>query len=198
MGEGTMKAKHILLGCALVALSANAMAARDNAGKAYVGVGYTALTISPEGDAPDFDLGVLGVRGGYYFHNYFSVEGRLGFGVADDTKTIDDIPPFDLTVDQDYNIGVYAVGHLPLSDRFKLYGLVGFTKAEVTLSVPGESISSDDSDFSYGAGLEFDMTKNWSLAAEYTAYFSDAEVSFGTETGKYDASGLAIAVNYNF
>lgn len=193
-----MKAKFILLGCALVALSANAMAARDNAGKAYVGVGYTALTISPEGDAPDWDLGVLGVRGGYYFNNYFSVEGRLGFGVADDTQSVDLPPVVDLKVEQDYNIGVYAVGHLPLSDRFKLYGLVGFTKAEVTLSIPGASESSDDTDFSYGAGVEFDMTKNWSLAAEYTSYISDGEVQVGGGTGKYDATGLGIAVNYNF
>jgi hypothetical protein len=35
-----MKGKHVLLGCALAALSANVVAA-DKTGKAYVGVGYS-------------------------------------------------------------------------------------------------------------------------------------------------------------
>jgi len=48
-----MKGKHILLGCALAALSANAVAA-DKTGRSYIGVGYTMLTYS-EDFVPDFD-----------------------------------------------------------------------------------------------------------------------------------------------
>jgi len=185
-----MKAKHILLGCALTALSANALAAADKTGKTYVGVGYTMLTVSPEG-GPDFDLSALGVRGGYYFNKYFSVEGRLGFGVADDTQSV---PPFDVTIDLDYNLGVYAVGHIPLSEQFQLYGLAGFTKHEVTFSIPGDSESYDDSDFSYGVGAEFDMTPSMSLGLEYTFYFSDGDI----EGLKYDTDGLGVTLNYIF
>ena len=112
-GDGIVKAKYILLGFALTALSANALAAADKTGRGYFGVAYTAVKVDPEGGS-DLDLGALGIRGGYYFHKYFSVEGRLAFGVSDD----DD-------VELDSLIGIYAVGHWPLSDQFQLYGLIG-------------------------------------------------------------------------
>lgn len=191
-----MKAKYILLGCALTALSANVLAAEDKTGKGYVGVGYSPVTFSVDGADPDWDLAALAVRGGYYFNKYFSVEGRLGFGVGDDTQNVSVAPPEDIKVEIDYMLGVYAVGHLPLSDRFQLYGLVGYTKGELTatLAQTGESSSDDDADLSYGVGAEFDMTKNWSLAAEYTSYFDGASY----EDVKYDINGFAVFVNYIF
>jgi len=198
-----MKGKHILLGCALAALSANAIAA-DKTGGGYVGAGYTMLTVSPEG-GPDFDLSALGVRGGYYFNKYFSVEGRLAIGVGDDSMTDTvDVPGFGtytgtLTVSLDYSLGVYAVGHIPLTERFQLYGLAGFTQHSVNLElcVPPfgcEDDSYDDSDLSFGVGAEFDMTKNLSLGVEYVSYFTDGEI----EGDKYDADGLGITLNYLF
>jgi outer membrane immunogenic protein len=189
-----MKAKHVLLGCALVALSANALAA-DKTGRGYVGVGYSMFTVSPQ-FLPDFDLSSLGIRGGYYFNKYFSVEGRIGFGVGDDTQNI---PGFgDITLEMDTMFGVYAVGHIPLTDRFQLYGLAGLTSADSTFKSPGfPDESESETDLSFGVGAEFDMTKNWSLAVEYTSYFRDAEIddSGGIE---YDSDGFGIAVNYIF
>ena len=193
MGEGTMKVKYLLLGCALAALSVNAIAAEDKTGRGYIGVGYSPLTFSVD-DAPDWDLAALAVRGGYYFNKYFSVEGRLGFGVGDDSQNVG--PGEDIKVEIDYMLGLYAVGHIPLSNQFQLYGLVGYTKGELTAtnSLTGESSSDDDSDLSYGVGAEFDMTNNWSLGLEYTAYFDGA--SF--EDVKYDVNGFAVFVNYIF
>ena len=198
-----MKAKHVLLGCALTALSTNAVAAADKTGRGYVGVGYTMLTVSPEG-GPDLDLGALGVRGGYFFNKYFSVEGRLAFGVADDslTETVDvgaGPETATLTLDLDYSLGVYAVGHIPLTEQFKLYGLAGFTKHEVTLgatipSLGSDSESFDDSDFSFGVGAEFDMTNNWPLGVEYVSYFTDGDL----DGLKYDTDGIGITLNYIF
>lgn len=197
-----MKGKHILLGCALTALSANALAA-DNTGKTYVGAGYTMLTVSPEG-GPDFDLSALGVRGGYYFNKYFSVEGRLAFGVGDDSMSeTGDIgfgpETLTLTIDLDYSLGVYAVGHIPLTEQFQLYGLAGFTKHEITLeacaaSVGCDSEGFDDNDLSFGVGAEFDMTKNLSLGLEYVSYFTDGDI----EGLKYDTDGIGLTVNYIF
>lgn len=183
-----MKVKYFLLGSALLALSANAMAAADKTGRGYVGALYTMLTLSPDG-APDYDLAALGVRGGYYFNKYFSVEGRLAVGTGDDTQV-------GIKVELNNVYGVYAVGHLPLSEKFQLYGLVGYTKQDVTLtdvSIP-VSVDDDDSDFSYGVGLEFDMTNNLSLGAEYVSYFSNGEVLAGT----YDTTGIGIHLNYLF
>ena len=202
-----MKGKHILLGCALAALSANAMAA-DKTGRGYVGAGYTMLDVSPEVGS-SYDLSALGVRGGYYFNKYFSVEGRLAFGVGDDTQhlgtVIDPVlgpVSVDETVELDYSIGVYAVGHIPLTEQFQLYGLVGFTQHEITVKDCGTALGTtlcfsegyDDSDLSFGVGAEFDMTNNLSLGVEYVSYFSDGEVN----GAKYDSDGLGITLNYLF
>jgi len=189
-----MKGKHVLLGCALAALSANVVAA-DKTGKAYVGVGYSMVTVSPD-LLPDFDVTTLGVRGGYYFNKYFSVEGRLGMGVGDDTQNV---PGFgDVTLEMDTMLGAYAVGHLPLSEQFQLYGLAGLTSASSKFKSPGFADSSEDeTGLSFGVGAEFDMTKNWSVAFEYTSWFRGAEVddSGGLE---YDSDGFSLAVNYLF
>ena len=197
-----MKGKHILLGCALAAMSANAVAA-DKTGRGYVGAGYTMLTVSPEG-GPDLDLSALGVRGGYYFNKYFSVEGRLAFGVGDDSvsETVDigsGPEPATLKFELDHSIGVYAVGHIPLTEQFQLYGLVGFTKQSVTVDASIPSLGSgsdsyDDSGLSFGVGAEFDMTKNLSLGVEYVSYITDGDI----EGLSYDADGLGITLNYLF
>ena len=197
-----MKGKFILLGCALAALSANAVAA-DKTGRGYVGAGYTMLTVSPEG-GPDLDLSALGVRGGYYFNKYFSVEGRLAFGVGDDSVSeVVDIgfgpETATLTFDLDYSLGVYAVGHIPLTDQFQLYGLIGFTQHEITVDASIPSLGSgsegfDDSDLSFGVGAEFDMTRNLSLGLEYVSYFTDGDI----DGLKYDTDGLGITLNYIF
>ena len=205
-----MKGKYILLGCTLLAFSAAATAEADKTGRGYVGAGYTMLTVSPEGGS-DLDLSALGVRGGYYFNKYFSVEGRLAFGVGDDSQNLGTVTdpvfgPISLeeTVELDYSIGVYAVGHIPLTEQFQLYGLVGFTQHEITDTVCGTAInlgiteclsdSFDDSDLSFGVGAEFDMTKNLSLGVEYVSYFTDGDI----EGLKYDTDGLGITLNYIF
>jgi opacity protein-like surface antigen len=70
--------------------------------------------------------------------------------------------------------------------------------ADSTYKSPGfPDESESETDLSFGVGAEFDMTKNWSLAVEYTSYFRDAEID---DSGgwKYDSDGLGIAVNYIF
>jgi len=198
-----MKGKHILLACTLLAFSATATAEADKTGRGYVGAGYTMLTVSPEG-GPDLDLSALGVRGGYYFNKYFSVEGRLAFGVGDDSVSeVIDIgfgpETATLKFSLDYSLGVYAVGHIPLTEQFQLYGLVGFTQHEVTVDASIPSLGSDsegfdDSDLSFGVGAEFDMTKNLSLGVEYVSYFTDGDI----DGLKYDTDGLGITLNYIF
>ena len=200
-----MKAKHILIGCTLLAFSATVTAEADKTDISYVGGVYTMLTVSPEG-LPDFDLSALGVRGGHYINKYFSVEGRLAFGVGDDSlSVIGDLGlgfgPETLTLafDLDYSLGVYAVGHIPLTEQFQLYGLVGLTKQEITLEACAASIGCDsdgigDSDLSFGVGAEFDVTRNLSLGLEYISYLTDGDI-YGV---KYDTDGIGLTVNYLF
>lgn len=188
------KFKQILLVCTLVAISANVVA-DDKAGTGYIGVGYSMFNVSPD-LLPDFDLSSLGIRGGYYFNKNFSLEGRLGIGVGDDTQNI---PGFgDLTLEMDTMLGVYAVGRIPVSEKFQFYGLVGLTMADTTFSSPGFADDSEsETGLSFGVGVEFDMTKSLSLGLEYVSYFRGAEIdnSGGLE---YDADGFGLSLNYLF
>jgi len=126
------------------------------------------------------------VRGGYYFNNYFSVEGRIGFSVGDDTQNVFGVP---VTVEQDNMFGACALGHVPLRDRFQLYGLVGLTQGELTASAFGTSINEDDSDLSFGVGAKFDMTPSMSLGIEYASYITESD---------YDVDGLGGSLNFLF
>src|SRR6185436_14318068 len=119
---------------AAVALMAAPTAAHA---QAYVGAGYTHF---------DFDAGDAGAltgRLGYKFNRNFAAEGEASFGINDD----DD-------VDLNHNLGVYAVGILPVSDAFDLHARVGYQTSEVDTPL-GDA---DDDGLGYGVGAQWNLS----------------------------------------
>ncbi|MFY0990028.1 porin family protein [Halomonas sp. C05BenzN] len=108
--------------------------------------------------APDRDSVGLRLRGGAQFNDYFAAEGHLGGGGSDGG------------VELDYLVGAYAKGILPISREFRLYGLLGYT--EVDFDVDRES------DFSYGAGAEFDVAPNLAIGGDYMRYLDKSNYTF--------------------
>jgi hypothetical protein len=157
-----------------------------SAGDTYFGVGYSQATYSEPG-VPDFEPSMLGLRAGYYINENFSVEGRLGIGIGDDTQTVTlFVPGFgtftgDVTVEIDSLIGVYAVGHLPVSSSVGLYGFLGFNKAEITATASSGgtsySYSDDDNDMAYGVGVDFNISPSSAINLEYGNFYDDSGVS---------------------
>lgn len=123
----------------------------------YIGGDAMFWELDPDG-GPSAESTGLRLRGGAQFNDYFAVEGHLGSGGSDG--------PIEL----DYLVGAYAKGILPLADEFRLYGLAGYT--EVDLDVDRES------DFSYGAGAEFDLTPNLAVGADYMRYLDQDDNTF--------------------
>ena len=165
-------------------LSANSTFAYDT-GNAFVGAQY-ALTTYSEPGIPDYDMSALVIRGGYFFNKYFSLEGRLGFGIGDDTQNAFG---FDITLEPSTLFGVYAVGHLPVSERVDLYGALGYTDVEFDASSPSlGSGTISESDLSIGLGADFLVSDHFSLNIEYMSYVS--------EYWDYDA--ISFGANYNF
>jgi len=171
-------------------LSASPTFAYDT-GDGFVGAQYAMFTYSESG-IPDFDMSALVLRGGYFFNKYFSLEGRLGFGIGDDTNnvTIPGLGTFETTLELDSMYGIYAVGHIPVSQRVDLYGALGYSDAETKLTVAGASGSGtiSDSDLSIGLGADFLVSNHFSLNIEYMSYIS----------GDFDLDALSLGVNYNF
>lgn len=154
--------KHMLkAGVALFSILPTVlMAGPMTEGSSYGGVSFSQLTYDEDGVSDDPKLTALTGRFGYFVANQIAIEGRLGFGLSDDTVTVND---FGQTVDVDFEIdrlfGIYAVGHLPLSNTASLYAVLGFTDIKATFSAEGLSFSGTDSGFSYGAGAEFQASE---------------------------------------
>ena len=183
--------KRLLVGvlCLLLVLVASPVVAAN--GKMYVGGDYT-FAMADFGPV-DFDLGALGVNVGSYLNDYFSIEGRLGFGVTDD-----DISDFtgSLELEIDSYAGAYIRGEIPVNN-FSPYLILGFTYVDIGFdaNIPSfpslsGSGSEDDSDFSYGVGASFKTGERFRVNAEYM-YWMEFE-------DEVDVDGFTFGVKYFF
>ena len=144
---------------AAFALTAAMTAQADVGPSFYVGAGFGTTEVSEDSIdefiADDSDNG-LKVFGGYSFNQYFAIEatyfdlGEAGGGIEDDF--FGDVS-FDIGVS---GLNASAVGVLPVSDMFSLFGKVGFASYDVDVSVNIDGVSGSDSesesDMTYGVG----------------------------------------------
>jgi opacity protein-like surface antigen len=177
-----MKTGHMTWLLAALALSASPLALAAT-GDNYAGGQYAITTYHNDTGTEDADMGVLMFRLGKEINPNLSVEGRLGIGIADDTAGI-------TTLETDSILGIYAIGRLPVSKDFDVYGVLGYTRIELTLTISGlGSVSSDDTDISYGLGGEFRVDDKWSVNLEYMNYYDE---------GIEEVTALSLGANYRF
>ncbi|WP_298443015.1 porin family protein [uncultured Ferrimonas sp.] len=151
-----------------------ALACADNG--AYVGVQYSNV------DAEEVSLGALGLQAGYQFSEYLSAEGRMGVGISDDTY---------MGVDIELNnyFGAYLKAQYPTASGFSPYALLGYSKGELEASFQGESLSEDESDMSYGVGVEYDLGNRFLLGVEYLVLI---------DKDGYEINNLSFGGRYRF
>ena len=95
-----------------------------------------------------------------------------------------------------------AVGSLPISDAFSVFGKLGAAystvKADVTATGPGGTAAGSAKDSKWGAvyglGLNYNLTKQVALRAEYEIY----DKVGGDNTGKSKVDVLSVGVAYKF
>lgn len=174
-----MKTKYLVSAIAATLISTPAFA--TSAGESYVG-GQLSLTTYDEAGFSDANPSVIMGRLGYFVVDNFAVEGRLGFGIADDSA---DGVDFEI----DSVAGVYGVGHLPLGNVASAYAVAGFSRVEATASVPGFSYSADDTGFSYGVGIQAKFASALSGNVEYMSYL---------DKSGYELSAIGLGLNYHF
>lgn len=183
-----------LLASTLIFISGAVSASSE--GKSYIGVQYGNGNYSDKEVSKDFkpEPAALIGRFGYYFRPGFSVEGRLGVGLEDDTQFLKEfgLNGLNAKFELDSILGVYGTAHFNLLDAVSLYGLLGVTRVEATASVPGfpEAGSTDEkSGFSYGFGADFSATKSLLVNIEYMRYL---------EKTNYDLDVLGAGVSFLF
>ena len=138
-------------------------------GDSYLGIQYGIVTFSESG-IPDFEPTALVGRYGKFTSDNIAVEGRLGFGLSDDSQDIG--IGVDADIEIDHILGVYGAYYSGTSSSTtRAYGILGFTQAEFTATIPGfGSVSADDSDISLGLGVNFEIGGNGFINLEYMNY----------------------------
>jgi outer membrane immunogenic protein len=187
---------RIVMMCFVVSLgsmSGNAFAGLTEG--AYAGVQYASFDFSFEDVSEDFSpTGLIG-RAGSNINQYFSIEGRLGFGLSDDTVSVSDgVTTASVSIELDTLIGAYGVGHVPLGKSSSIYALVGLTQVDATASAAltgsgSASFSDDESDLSYGIGADIGILYNLWINVEYVQYLDKSDL---------DLSAIALGIKFGF
>ncbi|WP_303906873.1 porin family protein [Thiohalomonas denitrificans] len=176
-------------------LSSSALAAP--AGTNYAGGQFAQVTYDESG-FDEFKPTALIGRFGHFFSPNFALEGRLGTGLSDDSKTYYESGyVVDLSFEVDSIIGVYGVGHLPVNDVFSVYGLAGYSRVDATVeatatdgfSTASISESGDESGFSLGVGAEVNVGPNAALTLEYVSYLDESD---------FTVDALSAGLNFRF
>lgn len=156
------------------------------ADKNYFGGSVSFVDYSETGIGDDASLTMLTGRLGTKFNENFSGEMRIGLGVADDTVNI---LGTDVEVELDNMFGAYVRGGLQAADSFYPYVALGYTRGELSASVPGFSISESESDISFGFGADVDINKKLTLNIEYMNYYDK-------DGAELDGFGLGLVAKF--
>ncbi len=175
---------------AVVVLTASTVVAVASE-KTYIGAQYATGTYSDdvleEMNLGDISPTALIARLGVHLNNNVSIETRYGIGLQSDSINVMGL---DIFLDLDSLLGVYAVGRLNPEEVLTVYGVMGFTNAEATVSAPGfVPVTVDESGFSFGAGVEVSVDDNFAFNIEYMQYLNKDDFTFS-------AIGLGAVVSF--
>ena len=191
-----MKSKHLAVAFALAtasfALPTFAQVSAPSLSAAYVGgsLGQSALDLDCEGASCDKKDSAWRVFGGYQFHRHFAAE--LGYANLGEAKI--DFGPGDQFNAEARAWDISAVGILPVGP-VSLLGRVGLYRANTELrdSATGESADESNSGLLLGLGVQYDVTKNLGVRAEWQQY---ADVGHGDT--EFDVRVLNLGVVWKF
>lgn len=131
----------------------------------YIGLGYSYVD-ADIGGITSVDNSLLGLVGGYRFHENFAVEAR-GYGNISN----DSILGVDLQIDHSFSLFGKAV--LPVWKYLDIYGLLGFGQIKASVTGQGYNTSDSDSDFQYGIGAAFNKGNPLELQLEWVKWYDN-------------------------
>jgi len=124
------------------------------------------------------------LRGGYEFNEYFGLEAR---GI----RTFLDEGPFGGAPLQ--HVGLYVKPQYPISERINAYALLGYGYTENLGNGARLDYFDNDSGFSAGLGLEYDLSdqgRGWSLFLDYQRLLIKSDVP--------DLDAISFGLRYDF
>lgn len=141
-----------MLGAAAMALSTGALAQQGVQGW-YVGADVGQAEVADEDD--------IGFRilGGYNFNRNLAAE--VGYAQLLDKNGVEATA-----------MELVAIGSFPLASQFSAFGKVGFANVEVEAG----GVSDDKTELTFGLGVQYDVSRNLGLRAQWQRYDTDEEV----------------------
>lgn len=178
--------------------AAEVLAVPETTSGFYVGAGatllidkFSSLDSSYLGDETFNDVGVM-LQAGYEFNKYLAVEGRY-WGVGSKSFYMSDI-------DYDMNAKISAYGIFvkpmyPVTDKFTVYGLLGYGHTKVSGQTWGEGYyypySQTKSGLQGGAGVSYALTDNFSVFTDCVKLNN----TIGVDSGDYLFSNKPYTIN---
>lgn len=145
-------------------------------GDTYVGVQFADAEVEVDGlDDIDNTYGLL--RMGIYVTPALALDLRIGDGIDDDKV-------MGVKYSIDRIAGLFALYHFELSSTISIYGLLGYSEADLKARFNGDSSIDDKDDIGYGIGLDLG---NFNI--EYTEYLDGSD---------YELKAASIGYTYHF
>lgn len=163
-----------------VSQAANADMYKSGGGGLYAGLNYSFIDIDNGSD--EVDVGAISAKAGGLLTPFFGLEARAGFGVDDDRNN-------GVEYSLDNFFGGYATLNLANESPATPYLVFGFTRVELEAQSVLGTTSEDESDFSYGAGVNVDLTPELAGNLEYMRYYDKDGAT---------VDGLGLGVTFSF
>lgn len=149
----------------------------------HIGLKYTEPGISTK---PTAFRGILGFKQS----DSLAYEAVLGTGLSDGTFRYYNANG---TVGISTMIGFFAKASNKLSDDIEVFGRAGLVSAKVdgAASAGGYRVSqgSSGSDFAYGVGIKYNLTKDYGLVVDYMNYYNKSDIKI---------QGLSVGISLKY
>lgn len=158
---------------ALTCLTVSTAFAQKAPDSVYGELGYTQVTLSDPANTASSKPSALRAIVGYEMNRNFSVEGMLAMGVADgsiDVAVLGGTVSMRSKIDSMY--GVFAKAKAEVAPGVELFGRVGYSKSNYTLSFPGASGSGSTDGIAWGLGGSYAVSPGVALTVDYTSYYN--------------------------
>lgn len=135
----------------------------------YLAIDGSSVTVTNSVD-DDVNPRGLRLRLGMRISEVFDLEAHFGGGTDDTTQAFDEFSAS--------YVGFYLKGYHPIGRRSALFALAGGAAVELTQNIGGSEFADDRGSFSYGFGLETQLSRAVDLSADYMRYIlNDDEFS---------------------
>jgi opacity protein-like surface antigen len=168
--------KKILVLIAGILMAGTTMVPAAQAQQPYVGLGVGLFSLDPGGNS-NTALGTY-LQAGADFMPYLGAEVRLGTTTSAGNAKMN------------WFLGAYAKPKFDLTGDLTLYGLLGLTEARTsyTSATTFRSQSKTQADLSYGLGIDYWASAQYTVALEWVRYQNQAD----TATKNTSFSGLNV------